>query len=221
MARIPRITVPGIPHHVTQYGNRGMTTFFGQEDYQVYLDLLRQFSSKAGTEIWGYCLMPNHLHLILMPSKKDGLRRALGETHRRYTSRINQRQKTRGHLWQERFHSYPVDEENLLLCARYVELNPVRSGLVKKAADWPWSSTKAHLLIHNQDVVQVKPLLERVDDWQRFLKKGLSSEELETLRRHSRTGHPLGSDDFFEMLRMKLGRDVKPRKRGRPKKSDG
>ena len=96
MARLPRVTVPGIPHHVVQRGNRGLEIFFSEEDRRAYLDLLRTFCRKANTQVWAYCLMPNHVHLILVPADETGLRRALGETHRRYTRRINSRQGCRG-----------------------------------------------------------------------------------------------------------------------------
>ncbi|MCF6322623.1 MAG: transposase, partial [Rhizobiaceae bacterium] len=89
--------------------------------------------------------MPNHVHLVLVPHDEDGLRRALGEAHRRYTNHINSRENWRGHLWQERFHSYPMDETHLLEAVRYIELNPVRAGLAKHARDWRWSSARAHL----------------------------------------------------------------------------
>ncbi|MEO5377093.1 MAG: transposase [Magnetococcus sp. DMHC-6] len=220
MARISRLTVPGVSHHVIQRGNRRLPTFFSEDDYRYYLNLLSEFSRKAGTEVWAYCLMPNHVHLILVPSHGDGLRQTLGEMHRRYTCYINEREKWRGHLWQERFHSFPMDDLNLLMCARYVELNPIRVHLVSKAEDWPWSSVHAHLRERNDGVVHVQPLLDRISNWQEFLCIGLEENQLETLRCHSRTGHPLGSEEFYAKLHTLLGVDVCPRKRGRPKKTE-
>ena len=140
MARLARLVVPGHPHHVTQRGNRGQETFFGDDDYRSYLSLLAECCRKAGTEVWAYCLMPNHVHLVLVPSHEDGLRAALGETHRRYTRHVNLREDWRGHLWQARFHSFAMDENHLLACARLVELNPVRARLVQRPGDWRWSS---------------------------------------------------------------------------------
>ena len=98
MARIARLVVPGLPHHVTQRGNRREQTFFEDADYGLYLDLLSQSSARARTEIWAYCLMPNHVHIILVPSDEDGLRRTLADLHRRYTGFINARARTTGHL---------------------------------------------------------------------------------------------------------------------------
>lgn len=102
MARIARIVVPEVPHHVTQRGNRREPVFFEEADYDYYLTLLREAAERAKTEIWAYCLIPNHVHLILVPSHEDGLRATLGDAHRRYTRYINARNKWAGHLWQGR-----------------------------------------------------------------------------------------------------------------------
>ena len=138
MPRCARLVVPGLPHHVTQRGNRRLPTFFRDGDYALYRHLLREGCAKAGTRIWAWCLMPNHVHLILVPSSEDGLRAALGEAHRRYTRLVNEREGWRGHLWQSRFASFAMDEQWLVACARYVELNPVRAGLVRRPEDWRW-----------------------------------------------------------------------------------
>ncbi len=100
MARLARVVVPGVPHHVTQRGNRRQATFFNEEDYAAYLALLGEWCGRCGVAVWAYCLMPNHVHLIVVPESEDGLRRGLGEAHRRYTRRINFREGWRGHLWQ-------------------------------------------------------------------------------------------------------------------------
>ena len=218
MARTARLVVPGYPHHVTQRGVRRMDVFLERGNYETYLELLRRCCARAGTEVWAYCLMPNHVHLILVPSDEDGLRAALGEAHRRYTRHVNFRQDWRGHLWQERFHSFAMDEDHLLACARYVELNPVRAKLVKRPQAWPWSSAKAHLDGKDDGITAVNPLLKRVDNWRAFLKGGVDEETLAALRRHGRTGHPAGSDAFFKKLKRLLKRDVKPLRPGRPKK---
>jgi len=216
MARTARLVVPGVPHHITQRGNRRQPVFFGEGDYRAYAALLAEWCAKAGTEVWAYCLMPNHVHLILVPSHEDGLRAALGETHRRYTRLINLREGWQGHLWQSRFASFPMDEQYLLAGARYVELNPVRAKLVRTPRAWKWSSAKAHLAGKNDSLVRVAPLLTRVPDWRAFLADGLSDQDHDDIRARERTGHPLGNDAFFARLKARLGRDVKPRKPGRP-----
>jgi len=119
-----------MPHHVTQRGDRRQQTFFGEEDYQHYLELMAQFCRAEQAAIWAYCLIPNHVHLIVVPRSAASLRRAIGEAHRRYTRWINFREGWRGHLWQGRFASFVMDEDHLLTAARYVEINPVRAGLV-------------------------------------------------------------------------------------------
>ena len=127
MARLARVIAPGMPHHVTQRGNRRQQTFFGEEDYQHCLELISRFCRAEQVASWAYCLMPNHVHLIVVPQSAESPRRAIGEAHRRYTRRINFREGWRGHLWQGRFASSVMDEDHLLTAARYVELNPLRS----------------------------------------------------------------------------------------------
>ncbi len=132
MPRIERVTVPSIPHHITQRGNRRQKTFFSNKDYTTYIDLMAEWCNRCGVEIWAYCLMPNHVHLIAVPDNEDSLAKAIGEAHRRYTRHINFRKGWRGHLWQGRFASYPMDEVYLMVAARYIELNPVKARLVRK-----------------------------------------------------------------------------------------
>ena len=218
MARLARLVVPGLPHHITQRGNRRQQTFFRDEDYAAYLELMADWCRERGVEIWAYCLMPNHVHLIAVPQSEDGLGRALGEAHRRYTRRINFREKWRGYLWQGRFASFVMDEPHLLAAARYVELNPVRAGLAVDAADWPWSSAKAHLSGRDDRLVRVAPMLAMVDDWRGLLDSAIPEEQLRALREHARTGHPLGSTTFVDRLEQAIGRVLRPKKPGRPPK---
>jgi putative transposase len=206
MARIARVIVPDIPHHITQRGNRRQTTFFEDSDYREYVDLLSEWCATCRVEIWTYCLMPNHVHLIAVPSSEDGLRRALGETHRRYTRLINFREGWRGHLWQGRFASFPMDEKYLLTAARYVELNPVRAKLVENPEDYRWSSALAHVTGNDDELVRVKPLLEMVDNWKEFLANTVTNSELEEMRHHENTGRPLGGENFIKKIERFLGR---------------
>jgi putative transposase len=214
MARIARVVVPGLPHHVTQRGNRRQQTFFSDEDYAEYLRLMAASCTACGTRVWAYCLMPNHVHLILVPSGADGLRCALGEAHRRYTRRVNLREGWRGHLWQERFHSFVMDEAHLLGAARYVERNPVRAGLCASAEQWPWSSAGAHLRGEDDALVEVGPLLALIPKWREYLTASNPDEQWEQLHLHSRTGRPLGSEEFVKGLETRLGRRLRRRKPG-------
>ena len=158
MARLARVVVPGLPHHITQRGNRRQQTFFCDEDYEYYLELMGQWCTVHQVEIWAYWLMPNHVHLIAVPRSPDGLRLAIGEVHRRYTRMVNFREGWRGHLWQGRFASFVLDEPYVLTAARYVELNPVRAGLVKAPSRYRWSSAAAHVRGKDDALVQVAPL---------------------------------------------------------------
>ncbi len=210
-----RAVAPGIPHHVTQRGNRRQQTFFIDDDYHAYLELMSEWCGKYHVDIWAYCLMPNHVHLIAVPKTKDGLNLAIGEAHRRYTRRINFREGWRGHLWQGRFSSFIMNEEYLLACTRYVELNPVRAGFVKKPEEWPWSSTNAHKSGKNDLIVKTEPLREMAGmDWKEFLSVDVQEEEIKLLRKHERTGRPLGKDSFIEKVELLLNRKLKPQKPG-------
>lgn len=207
-----------MPHHVTQRGNRRMPVFFGDDDYRAYLAQLTKHCEAAETEVWGYCLMPNHVHLILCPSHPDGLRAAVADSHRRYTNRINKREEWSGHLWQDRFRSFVMDERHLIACARYVELNPVRAGLVKRAEDWAWSSARVHLSGRGDGLVDPAPLLGLVEDWGGFLAEGMVKGEADRLRRHTMTGAPAVSASALEQLEARLERTLRKRPRGRPPK---
>ena len=220
MARLARVVVPGLPHHVTQRGNRRQQTFFSDDDYQAYKDLVAEHCGEAGVAVWAYCLMPNHVHLILVPETGAGLAEGLGAAHRRYTRRVNFREGWRGYLWQGRFASFPLDEAHLHAAGRYVELNPVRAGLVRRARDWPWSSARTHLKGRDDGRVSVAPMLERTPDWRAYLRAGLQESERNLLRQHERTGRPLGSEAFIARLERRLGCPLKKRKPG-PKKADG
>jgi len=219
MARLARVVAPGVPHHVTQRGNRRQQVFFGPDDYLTYRTMLAEGCREAGVAVWAYCLMPNHVHLILVPSTADGLRAALGEVHRRYTWRVNRREGWRGYLWQGRFSSCPMDETHLLACARYVELNPVRAELAKRARDWRWSSARAHLDGEDDELVAAQPLLDFVPDWPKLLRQGLSDAEGDTIRAGERTGRPLGGAAFVAGLEAGLGRVLARRKPGRQAQS--
>ncbi len=221
MARMARVVVPFYPHHVTQRGNRRQRTFFGDDDYVTYLELMSEFCRKAGTRVWAYCLMPNHVHLVMVPSRVDGLRAALGEAHRRYTRAVNSREKWRGHLWQERFHSFPMDEAYLLATVRYVERNPVAARLCRHAEDWPWSSAAAHLRARDDGLVEVRPMLSRVDDWTTYLSNGGDDGIGVHISTNSRTGRPLGNARFVHTIERITSRVLACRPPGRKKKPQG
>jgi putative transposase len=214
MARIGRIVVPGFPHHVTQRGNRRQPVFFEPSDFALYRDLLAERCAKAGVEVWCYGLMPNHVHLILVPHTAEALSRALGETHRRYTAFINARARWTGHLFQGRFGSAVMDEAHLIAAARYIALNPVRARLVARPQHWDWSSARAHLAGRDDELVKVRPLLQRVGSALDLIGVEPDAAMLAALRLAETTGQPLGSQSFLTGIERRLLRRVRPQRRG-------
>lgn len=198
MARLPRIVIPNISHHVSQRGNRRQLTFFCDDDYQSYLSLMSQQCKRYGLSVLAYCLMPNHVHIVAVPPKEEALRLAIGGAHEAYSKQVNYRMGWSGHLWQGRFFSAPMDDSYMLHCIRYVELNPVRAGLTKNAEDYRWSSAKAHILNVDDALVHVKPMTDRYPDWRAFLDMEFSPKTLEILRKHSRIGRPMGNEKLLK-----------------------
>jgi putative transposase len=198
-----------------------MQTFFYDADYAAYRALAAVGCKAARVEVLAYCLMPNHVHFIVVPSSSDGLRRALAGAYRRYTGLINRRQNWQGHLWQERFHSFPLDEEHLIAAVRYVEHNPVRARLAAAPEDWKWSSAAAHISGASDALVgQARPPpLDRICSWPAFLATGATSELGEQIRRHIQNGKPLGSDGFVTRLERLTGLPLRARAPGRPRAS--
>ncbi len=205
---------PGYPHHITQRGNRRQQTFFSDEDYQAYIDLMAHWCGHFNVEIWSYCLMPNHTHLIAVPSTPDGLASAIGEAHRRYARMVNFREGWRGYFWQGRFASFIMDEPHLLAAARYIEQNPVRAGLVKKPEEYRWSSCRAHLNLVKDPLVRAEPLWGYVDKWDEFVNLPVDTVKRDAVQKHERTGRPLGGDEFIIQLEAETGRMLKKKKTG-------
>ena len=215
MARLARVVIPGIPHHVTQRGNGRARTFFEDADFALYLDLLADAASRAHAEVWGYCLMPNHVHIVLTPADEDGLWRTMGELHRRYTGYINARRRTTGHLWQGRYGSVAMDEPHFVTALRYVALNPVRARLVERAEHWHWSSTRALIAGESNRFVRVEPALARVGDFAAFLGEEFDEAlSYAALRKAESVGRPVGSKEWLAEMEAKTGKVLAPQKRG-------
>lgn len=213
MARIARVVVPGIGHHITQRGVRSMNIFRGDEDKKYYLKLLSELSLHEGLEIHAYCLMDNHVHLLAIPKAEDSLRKAIGETHRIYTRKINFEQKVRGHLFQERFFSCPLSESHYIAAARYIERNPVRAKMCKQAWDYKFSSAKYH-----SGQVLTDPLLTKMDwhfsgkEWREFLREECLG--INEIRKCTKTGRPVGDTEFVKKLENITGRNLRLKKPG-------
>lgn len=208
MPRRARILFPGIPHHVTQRGNHRQRVFFAPGDHANYLSLLKEHATEHSVEVVAYCLMPNHVHLVVVPASADGLHRLFKSVHGRYAQRINRMREQTGHLWQGRYFSSALDTAYLLNAVRYVELNPVRAGLVDHAEDFDWSSAAVHCGLRRDSVVDAPPrpeVLARISDWSRWLAEGLAKDCLFILRRNGGQNLPCGSPEFVERLEKLAG----------------
>jgi putative transposase len=215
-----RVVVPGLPHHLTQRGNRREDVFFDDGDRQHYLHLLIEYSAKHGLETLAYCLMTNHVHFVSVPARADSLARVFKPVDLRYAQHINWDQGISGRLWQGRYYSCPLDEEHLWAAIRYVERNPVRARLVRKAEQYPWSSAASHCSRRTDPVLA--PLPERrppgAEDWAAWLAEKEDDKMLLRLRLCTRTGRPIGSKQFIAKLESRLGRRLEARPLGRPRK---
>ncbi len=221
MARLARIVIPNLPHHVTQLGNGRAQTFFKNDDYQLYLDLLSEHCAAAEVSIWAWVLMPNHVHLILTPRDSDGIRRALSKVHRRYAGYIHARMQRTGHFWQGRFGCVAMDEAHLVAALRYIALNPVRARLVKRAVDWRWSSVHEQLSRKRRGILtDTAPIRERYPNFAALIEQGEDADLSMALRRAESTGRPLGDQAFLKKLERQTGRVLRPAKRGPKLKTD-
>ena len=200
---------------MTQRGNGRQQTFFSDEDYAAYRDLLAEHCAANDVAVWSWVLMPNHVHLILVPEHVDALRAALSKVHRAYAGRIHAREKRTGHFWQGRFGCVAMDEPHLLAALRYVAMNPVRARLAKRAQDWRWSSVHALLDPNKSDgITDTAPVLERVPDFAALLRSAEDEDLTKALRQSESTGRPLGDSAFLERVEALLGRNPRPAKRG-------
>jgi len=222
MPRLARTVFAGVPHHVTQRGNRRGQVFFADDDRRAYLAWLKDYAEKFEVEILAYCLMTNHVHLIAAPATEDGLQRVLKPLHMRYAQRINRRRGWTGHLWQGRFFSSALDRDYLWAALRYVERNPVRARIARKAQSYRWSSAAAHCGLRQDPVLSAKPAwrrkFEAIGDWSAWLAEGDDPQRLEVLRRNVDKGLPCGSETFIRTLEKQTGRALRYRPPGRPKK---
>ena len=223
MPRLARTVCAGVPHHITQRGHRRDDVFFTDEDRQAYLAWLKDYAERYGVDILAYCLMANHVHLVAVPAREDSLQRALKPLHMRYAQRLNRSRNREGRLWQGRFFSSALDKTYLWAAVRYVERNPVRARMVRKAENYRWSSAGAHCGLRDDATLTDKSAwrrkFDRVGDWSAWLAEGDEPDKLDVLRRHADRGLPCGSEKFIRKLEKRTGRALRYRPRGRPKKA--
>ena len=197
MPRLARTVFAGLPHHITQRGNRRENVFFTDGDRKVYLEWLGKYCRQHEIGILAYCLMTNHIHLVAVPTWEDSLQRGLKPLHMRYAQHINRQRKWSGHVWQGRFFSSPLDEAYLWFCVRYVERNPVRAGMVGRAEDYPWSSAADHCGLRRDELTEKDSvhwkMFEGITDWAGWLAEGDDTERLESVRRNIQKNLPCGS----------------------------
>jgi putative transposase len=223
MPRIARIIAPGYPHHITQRGNNRATVFFDDEDRQTYLHLLFQYSQKFFLQIWAYCLMDNHVHLLVVPEKEESLARGVGLTNQVYTQYINRKRDQSGRIWQNRFYSCIVENDAYLWSvARYIEKNPLKVGMADKAENYRWSSAKAHLAGTANPLLQTPSWLEpqQRESYCKFMQEN-DEKVYNDIRKATSTGRPFGSETFIEKMEFQLNQSLRPRKPGRPKNKKG
>ncbi len=215
--------MPGVAHHVTQRGNNRRAVFRTSGDRWLYLELLGRQAQRNGTKILGYRLMTNHVHIVAVPERPDSLALTFGRAHSAYAQALNTAEDWSGHLWQNRFFSCPLDEFHLMSALRYVDLNPVRAGLVTEPWEWPWSSARAHIVPRAMDRVLDLRWEEHLGrwnfaEWRLALRIGLPDGECGEVRKATQTGAPLGSQEFVEGLERQAGRRLRVFARGRPQK---
>jgi putative transposase len=219
MSRIARIVALDLPHHITQRGNNRADVFFDNNDRSFYLQTLRKYCLEFKLEIWTYCLMNNHVHLLAVPQYQYSLAQGIGRTNLVYTQYINKKYNRSGRLWQNRFFSCPVDKEQYLWAvARYIETNPLRARLVKQPWDYQWSSARHHtkgitdVAVSESDWLR----LESRDEYIQFIKEQ-SEDEIILIRKATLSGRPLGQQKFIVSLEKSLGRQLQIQNPGRPR----
>ena len=178
MAREKRVVCANYPYHVTQRGNYRQNVFEDDEDRGVYMRYFMEYKKKFGVQLFAYCLMDNHVHFVVEPSTENGLARLFSMTHMRYSHYFNKKKGARGHLWQGRFFSCPLDVEHLYEAIRYVELNPVRAGIVSRIDSFDWSSLKFHM--KGKGLYPVDSVNEylQIEDWKSYLKEKVDEEKV-------------------------------------------
>jgi putative transposase len=228
MARQPRYVLPGQPQHVIQRGNNRDVIFVAQADYRFYLDKLKDACDSMGCEVHAYVFMTNHVHLLMTPHEENALGRVMQSLGRRYVRYFNYRYRRTGTLWEGRYRATLIDAESYLLtCYRYIELNPVRAGMVSHPADYPWSSYGSNALGRPDALVSEHALYrrlgtrgkERRDRYRALFDHSIGKETLEAIREATNKAWVLGNDRFRAQIEDLVNRRSAPKTRGGDRKS--
>ncbi|MBI1892252.1 MAG: transposase [Burkholderiales bacterium] len=227
MARLPRLVVPGQPHHVIQRGNDRQPIFHDEQDYATFLKWLREAAKIFKIAIHAYVLMPNHIHLLVTPADAVGLGKLMQWVGRYYVPYFNQRYSRVGTLWQGRYRATVIDSEKYFLtCSRYIELNPLRAGMVERPDQYAWSSYAHHAGIKSDPYITDHPLywalgntpFQREAAYRELTEQALTQEEMLLLKEATHKGWALGSEHFKVVLEKQTKRRVQPARKGRPRK---
>jgi len=219
MPRVARIIVRDYPYHIVQRGNYRQTVFASEADYRQYLTWLKEYAEKYSLDIWSYCLMSNHVHYVCVPRDETSIARTLNTLHMRYSQYYNRKKGVTGHLWQGRYYSSILDDRHLYAAIRYVENNPVRAGIVQDPVDYTWSSARGHCGIASDRILSnTCHLCDEIHNWSRYLSVDESPELIECLRNNVMSGRPCGDDAFKKNIEAIVGKSLKVRPRGRPRK---
>ena len=210
MPRTSRAAAPDYPHHITQRGNNREAVFFDDQDRQTYLDFLRHYLYQHQLDLWAYCLMPNHIHLLVVPHVSEDLARGIGLTNQSYTRYINRKYLRSGRIWQNRFYSCIVDtDDHHWTVARYIESNPVKAGITSNAFDYRWSSARHHLEDDDSDPLLHKSAWLADDDRETYRALLLSSNDSrdKEIQQATRGGRPFCSAKTLTHLEKFMGRN--------------
>jgi len=227
MARLPRIAIAAYPHHIIQRGNNRQAIFFTEADYRYFLDCLRQAKIKYQCRLYAYVLMTNHVHLLVEPSQLEGLGELMQSIGRRYVRYINKTYKRTGTLWEGRYKSAVVSrDEYLILCSRYIELNPVRARMVSHPGDYRWSSYRFRALGEADGVLDEDPwyaglgssVQQRQRVYREWVAASIRDREWDQIREATQKGRIIGRERFQTEVEVMLGRRVMGKLRGRPRK---
>jgi len=217
MPRQARIVIPDMPHHITQRGNYGQDVFDNDSNYKQYCQWINEYARNNSVSILAYCLMNNHVHFIAIPNEETSLAKLFNNTHARYSQYLNRQRNLKGHLWQGRFYSCILDDAHLYRAIRYVENNPVRAKIVKKAWEYKWSSAPDHTREREKPLIRLKTTQDR-GDWREYLQED-DSQLVEEVRRKTNRGLVIGTDEFVKKLEKRLDHSLQCLNQGRPRKS--
>ncbi|MBU1043379.1 MAG: transposase [Candidatus Omnitrophica bacterium] len=221
MPRIARIVAVGLPHHITQRGNYKQEIFCDESDRREYLNYIAEEIQKYKVKVLAYCLMKNHVHFIAVPEEETSIGNVFKYANMRYSLYFNRKRGVGGHLFQGRFFSSIMDEKHTLVCARYIERNPVRAKILKEPVAWQWSSARVHCGNDFNDFLGVNKLFNYIEipkhEWKKFISEDDAETDIKEIKEQTRKGRPMASIEIMRKIEERLNRKLLVKPRGRPK----